>query len=460
MRAAEGALPPEADPMGQKFARAEDVDHTHPVRRLRSLFRVLFIMCSALPLAHGDIRHRHDHPLVVAYFGQWGLYNDPPYYLRDLDRAGAASLLDQINYAHASVKGGRCSVGDPRADLDTVYTSRNSVDGSSDDPASRFRGYFHQLKELKRRYPKLKILISLEGAPADFRQDASPEHRRAFVASCVDIFLRGRFGPGILEPGIFDGIDVNWEFPQQEDAVNFRRLLEEFRRQMKLLRRGLKLTIAVGDQPRMQPGTDFHRMARLVDEIGIMNYDYAGPWNSTTGLLAPLFRRADTPRHFGSIAESITAYENAGVPRRKLLMGIPFYGYQWSDVSPVNDGLFQRGKGISEDKPYRFIHGLHASDAVFRDPESQAPWLFDGSTFWTFEDPVSVAYKSGYAVRRHLGGVMIWELGEDTAEATLLTAAWRSLRQAPLPMWAQQDASDIPGNTGEVESGAGTEVRF
>lgn len=435
------------------------MDHTNSVRRLLSFCGVLFILSCALPLAQGDILHRRDHPLVVAYFGQWGLYNDPPYYVRDLDRAGGAGLLDQINYAHASVKGGRCSVGDPRADLETTYTSGNSVDGSSDDPRSPFRGYFHQLKELKQRYPKLKILISLEGAPADFREDASPERRRAFVASCIDIFLRGHLGPNIFEPGIFDGIDVNWEFPQVEDALNFRGLLEEFRRQMKPLRRGLKLTIAVGDQPHMQPGTDFRRIARLVDEIGIMNYDYAGPWNSTTGLLAPLFRRADTPGHFGSIAESIASYENAGVPGRKLLMGIPFYGYQWSDVSPANDGLFQRGKGVSEDKPYRFIHGLHGFDSVFRDPGSQAPWLFDGRTFWTFEDPVSVAYKTSYAAHRHLGGIMIWELGEDTAEATLLTAAWRSLRQARSAMWAEEAATFSP-NPEDAGATAGADARF
>lgn len=413
------------------------------------------MMFSVLPAAQGDLQHRRGHPLVVAYFGQWGLYSDPPYYLRDLDLNGGAGLLDQINYAHASVKGGHCSIGDPRADLETAYTSANSVDGTADDEASPFRGYFHQMKQLKRRHPRLKILISLEGAPSDFRQDASPEHRRDFVASCVDIFLRGHFGPGIDEPGIFDGIDVNWEFPQQEDAANFRALIEEFRRQMNSVRRGLKLTIAVGDQPQMQPGTDFRGIARLVDQIGIMNYDYAGPWNSMTGFVAPLFRRADTPRLFGSIAESIAAYEKAGVPSRKLLMGLPFYGYQWSNVTPANNGLFQQGDGVSEDKPYRFIRSLQGFPSAFRDPDSQAPWLFDGTNFWTFEDPISIACKTRYAARRHLGGVMIWELGEDTAEATLLTAAWQSLRQAEPALLTQQAASEITSSAAESEAGAG-----
>lgn len=428
------------------------MDGLKSVVLLRPFCAVLLVIFSALPSAHGAVPHRGDRPIVVAYLGQWGLYNNPPYYLRDLDRNGGAALLDQINYAHASVKDGRCSVGDLRADLETAYTSRNSVDGSDDDATVPFRGYFRQLKELKQRHPKLKILISLEGDPADFRQDASPERRQAFVASCVDIFLRGRFEPGIVEPGIFDGIDVNWEFPQREDAVNFRGLLEEFRRQMKPLRRGLMLTIAVGDQPHMQPGTDFRSIARLVDEIGIMNYDYAGPWNATTGLVAPLFRRADTPRLFGSIAESIAAYEKAGVPTRKLLMGIPFYGYQWSGVSSVNNGLFQRGNGMSEDKPYRYIHAMQGFYSAFRDPDSQAPWLFDGSNFWTFEDPVSIAYKTRYVAHWHLRGIMIWELGEDTADSALLTAAWQSLRQPEPGMSAQRDTPETSMNTASLSA--------
>ena len=108
--------------------------------------------------------------------------------------------------------------------------SENSVSGRADNPASPFRGYFHQLKELKKRYPHLKILISLEGNPADFAIDAKPENRRAFVASCIDTFIRGRFAPGIHEPGIFDGVDIDWESPHIEDAANFLELLEEFRR--------------------------------------------------------------------------------------------------------------------------------------------------------------------------------------------------------------------------------------
>lgn len=386
--------------------------------------------------------HSPAHHLLIGYFPQWGIYNPQPYYVKTLITSGGAARLDQIDFANASVQGGHCSLADTNADLNTTYTAETSVDGKADDPASPFRGYFHQLQELKRRYPKLKILMSLQGKASDFAQDAQPENRAAFVASCVNIFLRGQFAQGIGKPGIFDGIDVDWESPQEEDAANFHALLEEFRRQMNAMKPGLRLSVAVGQSPRMLPGTNFAVLAGVVDQVGIMNYDYAGPWSSRTGFLAPLFSSKSFDE--SSIERSIASYKAAGVPRRKLLMGLPFYGYSWTGVEQTNNGLFQSGHAVHGDQPYHYIRSLTAPFSTYRDRRSQAPWLFDGHTFWTFEDPVSVRYKVSYASSQHLGGVMIWELSGDTADAELLNTAYRSLRH-PLHSRVFAQAARVEG---------------
>jgi len=370
------------------------------------------------------LRGRSIQPIVVGYFPQWGLYYPQPYLVRSLITNGSATRLNQINYAQGFVNGGHCSLGDPNADLNAPFTAATSVDGLADDPDSAFRGYFHQLSELKIRYPRLKILISLEGKAADFAEDAKPENRNAFVASCVDMYIRGNFAPGVVRPGLFDGFDIDWESPQAEDAENFRALLEEFRRQMNAVRPSLRLSIAVDQAPETLPGTDFGTIAKLVDQVGVMNYDYAGPWSKTTGFVAPLF---GNNAHAHSIERSIARYKAAGVPEQKLLMGLPFYGYSWTAVSSVNNGLFQPGRAVHADRPYNYIRTLAAPFSTYRDERSQAPWLFDGQTFWTYEDPVSVRYKVSYARNQHLGGIMIWELSNDTADAELLRVAWRSL---------------------------------
>jgi len=362
---------------------------------------------------------------LVGYFPQWGLYFAQPYYVKALVTNRAAERLDQINYAQASVRNRRCSVADPGADLSITFTRQNSVDGRSDNPNSNFRGYFHQLEELKRRYPHLRILISLEGDSRDFAEDAQAANRKAFVASCVDTFLRGHFAPGIKKPGIFDGFDVDWESPTEKDADNFRALLKEFRHQMNKVRSGLRLSIAVDESPQTFLGTDFATIAPLVDQVGVMNYDYIGPWSSTTGLLAPLFAAEGEP---GSVEHSIASYEAVGVPAKKILMGLPFYGYRWTDVELANGGLFQKGHAVKDDHPYNHIRSVGPNFGAYREERSQAPWLFDGQTFWTYEDPVSVRFKASYAANQSLGGVMIWELSGDTADAELLGIVYSSLR--------------------------------
>ena len=401
-----------------------------PKRILSAIFVAVVCLAWAIAPAYGipqlGIRHG-PRPLLVGYFSNSTVYSSAPFYVKHLVASGSAARLDQINYASASVKNGRCSLADPVADLLTPYGTANSVNGVADDPKSAFHGYLHQVQELKRKYPHLKILISLEGTAAEFAVDAQPENRISFVKSCVDRYLHGRFADGIAEPGVFDGVDIDWESPQLEDAANFQELIKEFRRQMNAVRPGLRVAVAVDQSPSMLPGINFAAIAPLVDQFGIMNYDYAGPWSSTTGLLAPLFPNASLHEQDASIQSSIAAYKAAGIPARKLLMGLPFYGYGWTGVNNSNHGLFQVGEAVNEDRPYRAIRTIALSSQVFRDPRSQAPWAFDGRDFWTYEDAVSVRYKVSYGLRQGVGGVMIWELSGDTADAELLNTAYHSL---------------------------------
>ena len=426
-------------------------------------------------------------PVVVGYFGQWGVYEH--FFVRNLVTSGAASRLDQMNYAQGSVAGGLCHVADPNADLNLTFSAEDSVDGRPDSPTSTFRGNFHQLAELKQQFPRLRILISLEGHAADFALAAQPQNRPAFVASCIDTFIRGHLPSATdaapsAHPDLFDGIDLDWEYPHPEDAANYIALLTELRRAMDAVRPGLRLSVAVGPAPQMYPGVDISAVAGTVDQIGIMNYDYSGPWSPNTGFLAPLFSTGGD-----SVDASIRAYIAAGVPPSKLLMGIPFYGYGWREVADTGHGLFQAGRPIRGDRPYSFFEPLThpqpapgatpaeapastrspvsltpASDpaagrqapirgayVVYRDPQSQAPWLFDGSTFWTYEDPISIRAKVSFALQQRLGGVMAWELSEDSATADLVKAVRTSL-DARLPAMERNATATQAGSTARATS--------
>jgi chitinase len=368
-------------------------------------------------------------PKLVGYYPQWGVYGQ--YFVKNLVTSGAAGLIDQIDYSQGVIRNNACAIGDPNADMSFVHTAANTLDGIADDPTVPLRGNFHQLQELRRKLPKLKLMISIEGNPNYFASAARPENRAAFVSSCIDIFIRGHFAPGVEGGRIFDGFDLDWEYPTLADKDNYLALLAEFRRQIDALHANLKLSIALAASVGRYQGFDLRAVAALVDEINVMNYDYNGPWSRTTGMIAPLYGIAGDPLQGNNVDATIQAYEQAGIPPAKMLLGIPFYAYGWSGVADLNHGLFQSGQPIPGEHFYSYIQSIQPHFKLYRDPRSQTPWLYAGNTFWTFDDPLSVRTKIEYAHRQKLGGVMAWELSNDSADATLLKAIAAELNRRP-----------------------------
>ncbi len=366
---------------------------------------------------------------MVGYFPQWGVYNRR-YVPLDLIRSGAVRTLTQLDYAQGNIHDNACVVADPQADLNIAFKAEDSIDGAADAPDAPLRGNFHQLQLLHKRYPKLRILISLEGQRGLFEEAAKPENRVAFVHSCIARFLEGHIAPGVEAPHLFDGIDVDWEYPDAKHADDFYALMAEFRRQMdalqpggKAARRRFTLSIASGASHKNIDPIDWKRVSESVDQIGVMTYDFQGPWSHDTGFVAPL-RSADPNAE--TVASVIDAYLAAGVPPQQVLLGLPFYAYQWHNVKPgTNNGLQSKGDPIRGNLNQSTATAMLAATAdakLYRDPVSQAPWIYDGDNFLTFEDPASLQAKAAFARERHLGGMMVWELSGDTDDAQLLHA--------------------------------------
>jgi len=380
----------------------------------------------------GDSAPHAGRPKVVGYFPQWGVYGG--YYVKNVVTSGSATRLTHLNYAFANVVNNACVSYDPLADYQLPLTADQTVDGEADSTApGAFAGNFHQLQELKKRYPNLQVVISLGGGGADpnaFSSAALPANRQGFVKSCVDMFIRGNFAPGIQEPGIFDGIDVDWEFPATDaDKTNFTALLKEFREQLDAARPNMTLSIAAPAGGWAYQFIELKKIQHSVTFLNLMNYDFDGPWNNATGLVAPLYQTWNDPDPSNNANAAVKAYLQMGVKSAKIVFGVPFYGYEWTDVPNVNHGLFQPGVPVGYGSGYSAIVPVEGQFSKYRDPITQAPWLYDGKNFWTYDDPVSLKFKMEYVRHQRLAGVMFWELSGDLPDGRLVKALAKGLQR-------------------------------
>src|SRR5215471_19866372 len=183
---------------------------------------VLLVPQRARPAVAGEPGDEDHHARVVGgYFEEWSIYF-AGFNIANLQANGVADKLTHLIYAFGNATPTGCAIADSWADYQSPYLP--SVSGAP-YPGPLY-GNFAALQQLKQLHPNLKVLISLAGAAlanADgFSYAASTRTLRSqLVASCIDMFINGNLGGGISAAGVFDGFDIDWEFPTAADSHNF-----------------------------------------------------------------------------------------------------------------------------------------------------------------------------------------------------------------------------------------------
>ena len=332
-----------------------------------------------------------------------------------------AGKLTRVNYAFANLKDSRMVPGYP-SDADNLAA----------------------LLTLKQKSPTLTVLVSVGGwLRSDKFSDmaVSQESRSLFIESAVEFLDRNHL----------DGLDIDWEYPgmagaghifRPEDKQNYTLLLKElrkrFNREEKRLHRKLLLTIATGASSQFLAHTEMKKVQKYVDTVNLMAYDYYEPTDDrVTGHHAPLFTNPADPKRI-SADQSVREYLQAGVPTEKLVLGVPFYGHSWGEVSDQNHGLFQPGKPLSNAYvSYGDISEGKLDNGFVRywDPIASVPYLYNAEkrVFVSYEDPESLRLKCNYIVDHKLAGIMFWEYSSDSSEELLRTidACLRASRTSP-----------------------------
>jgi chitinase len=309
---------------------------------------------------------------VGGWYEEWGTYYANAS-VADLQNNGVAGVLTHLIYAFAKpIANGsnvNCALSDTYADYQKVVPQ---VPGAT-PAAAPLQGNFGALVQLKQLHPNLKVLISIGGwNPPTFNQlfdlaASTQAQRQAFVGSCIKTFIQGNIASGVSTGTLFDGFDIDWEFPNANDTANFTALMTEFRNELNTLSGTTGRTYQVVADLAAGPSTpgaaadsgndggyDTINIAGLnavLDYMNVDGYNYAGDWSNATNDASPLFDESASPL-FGkgdTIDATVQYYLGHGATPAKYTMGFPLYGAGWAGgLTSTNSGMYQNATGVTD----------------------------------------------------------------------------------------------------------------
>lgn len=365
-----------------------------------------------------------------------------------------ADRITHLNHAFARIgRQGQLVSGYPAQDFGAAFAEARPL--VHERRWEHNGGNFGEYLKLKAGNPELRTLLSVGGW----------EWSDNFSDLAADAPLRRRFcrdAAQFLEQFGFDGIDLDWEYPnggghehnsrRPDDLVNFTALVEDLREALERRSSGESgkrylLSAATSASVEKTLLVDYHRLGQSFDFINVMTYDYTGEWNDRSGHHAALFPQG---------AAAIGAHRQAGLGPGQINLGVPFYGRQWRVTgglgSPVASAPRPLQTGLGSGITWREIKQLLPHGVLHEDTDALAAWLaidWVGETGLSSADlpdpetvrqhgpagriiscdtPAILQAKADWLRAQGLGGVMFWELGGDDGNE-LVDALWRALQK-------------------------------
>lgn len=260
-----------------------------------------------------------------------------------------------------------------------------------------------QITALKKEAPHLKVLLSIGGwGSGRFSEMAMDEQLRlSFAKDCKRV----------VDELNLDGIDIDWEYPTRggagisqhpDDTENYTLLMRDIRQ-------------AIGPDKLLTQATvwsanymDHKALDQYIDFTNVMSYDMGNPPYHN----AALYRSEMVGR--GCADDAIQHHLDAGIPKHKLVMGMPFYG--------------RAVEGFKRPKDLTRAFEMEGYTAHW-DNIAKVPYLTDstGVVAYCYDDDRSLKIKSEYILEKGLLGAMYWEYSGDNEAGDLQRIVFETL---------------------------------
>jgi spore germination protein YaaH len=369
--------------------------------------------------------HRFDHPLFATFGVQKPeIIGFLPYWLMDRAAADYAPYLTTLAYFGLAV------------DIDGkpmfLTSPQEEEPGWTTLKSARFERVAQKAQE---DGMKLSLLVHSADEDAIAQLMLAPETAARALVSEV--------APIMQTYGFEDlNLDIESFLPASDSArANYTLFIETVAREVRAQNLGtitIELPpIALFRQFLMDPIA----VGRVADRVVLMAYDYHYSGSFLAGPVAPLAGAPDV-REFDvqmAVAEAVRV-----IDPKKIILGIPLYGYEWETISDVPGAATIPGTAVTA-STMRIAQLLSecATCAAVMDPlsaESALVWKEEDYFNQIFyETAVSMQKKIELAQTYHLGGIALWALGYEEASLLEPLAAYKkSVYWRGLPSeWSQ-----------------------
>lgn len=217
-----------------------------------------------------------------------------------------------------------------------------------------------------------------------------------------------------------DGVNFDFEIVPATQKVN---MVNFIKRAVRIIKKELpdaEISLAT-------PAVDwssawnFPTLSSLCDYLIIMGYDYYYKGSTTAGPVAPL------EGENYNIKRTIDTYLAAGVSPQRLMLGVPWYGYDWPVVSSVRKAAVT---GTGTARIFTASEALAGTHGKVFDQLTKVPWVaYTSSSLWRqlwYDDLQSLDLKYELVKSKNMGGIGIWALGYQGGTQ----AVWDSIKFA------------------------------
>ncbi|MEN6349803.1 MAG: glycosyl hydrolase family 18 protein [Syntrophomonas sp.] len=244
--------------------------------------------------------------------------------------------------------------------------------------------YQEALKLARNNGSKTHASVVLMGKDPLHELLSSKDNRSRLIGNLLDV----------VKNNDYSGVNIDFELMDAADAGLFTTFLRELKTSLGTEKELSVAVFARTAKDKWATPYEYKKIGEIADAVIVMAYDYSYK-NTAPGPVAPLWWVKET-----------VAYMTGSIPREKILLGVPTYGYDWASGVPTSTITAGKLQSLQQTYDVRESFDNNSMSPYYTYVDSNGK----SHQIW-IENKKSLNEKLNVAIENGLGGISFWRIG-------------------------------------------------